>query len=187
MGLAILSVRELNRDDVELVADYWAESSADHLQHMGVDLDKLPARADFVAMLCAQLDRPLEERQSYCTIWEADGKSIGHCNVNKIVFGSEAYMHLHIWEPKGRRKGSGAELVRKSLALFFDNLKLDNLYCEPNADNLAPNAVLNRVGFEFIKRYKTVPSDINFEQEVSRWHMTKAKHASLARHGHSSS
>jgi hypothetical protein len=55
------------------------------------------------AMLTDQLKLPLNLRQSHCTIWQKDNQAIiGHCNVNKLVFGREAYMHLHLWRRERR-------------------------------------------------------------------------------------
>jgi RimJ/RimL family protein N-acetyltransferase len=175
MSAAKLSVRELREADFELIADYWSRSDPNHLIGMGVDLQKIPPRSNFIAMLSSQLILPLKKRQSYCTIWEIDCKPIGHCNVNKIQFGCDAYLHLHIWRSDQRYHGLGAALVRQSLGYFFGHLQLQDLYCEPYALNPAPNAVLAKSGFEFIKEYTTVPGAINFEQQVNRWHMSRSK------------
>jgi len=175
MSAAKTSVREIRKADIELIADYWSRSDPTHLIGMGVDLQKVPPRSDFIAMLTSQLTLPLNERQSYCTIWEIDSKPIGHCNVNKIQFGRSAYLHLHIWRSDQRQHGLGTTLVQQSLRYFFDQLQLQDLYCEPYALNPAPNAVLAKVGFNFIKEYTTVPGAINFEQQVNRWHMSRSE------------
>jgi RimJ/RimL family protein N-acetyltransferase len=101
---------------------------------------------------------------------------IGHCNVNKIIFGEEAYMHLHLWQNNTRQKGMGATLVKKSIPFFFKNLKLKRLYCEPYALNPAPNKTLEKIGFQLVKEYVTVPGYLNFEQPVKRWELTYNKY-----------
>jgi RimJ/RimL family protein N-acetyltransferase len=174
-----VSVRELREGDIELIADYWVQAEPDYLVGMGVDLSKVPTRYDFIRMLSDQLKLPLKMRQSFCTMWQEGHEAIGHCNVNKIVFGQEAYMHLHLWRRERRYRGLGVSLVRQSLEHFFDQLELQDLFCEPYALNPAPNAVLAKVGFSFVKEYTTVPGAINFEQKVNRWHMTRAQFASL--------
>jgi ribosomal-protein-alanine N-acetyltransferase len=178
-----LSARELRRSDIDLVAEYWATATPEHLIGMGVDLAKMPTRTDYIDLLTSQLDLALQDRQSYCTIWELDEKPIGHCNVNRISFGDQAYMHLHLWEPRIRHQGLGVSLVRSSLALFFGELNLRNLFCEPYAKNPAPNRVLEKVGFEFVATYRTVPGPINFEQDVNRWHMSRARYESFVQQG----
>jgi len=173
------SVRELVESDVNLIADYWSQADPDYLTGLGVDLSKLPSRDDFVKMLTDQLKLPLKLRQSYCTIWQQHSQAIGHCNVNKLVFGQEAYMHLHLWCRQRRYQGLGVSLVRQSSQLFFNRLELQDLYCEPYALNPAANAALAKAGFTFVKRYVTVPGIINFEQEVNRWHMSRKQFAKV--------
>jgi RimJ/RimL family protein N-acetyltransferase len=181
MSAVTLSVRAMREADIALIADYWSDSDRNQLLAMGVDRAKVPAREDFIAALSAQLGLPLEERQSYCTIWQADGKPIGHCNVNKVRFGCDAYLHLHVWYPDQRRRGTGSALVWQSVQYFFERLALQDLYCEPYALNPAPNAVLAKVGFVFVKEYTTIPGVINFEQPVKRWHLSRARYAAITR------
>lgn len=180
MNAESLSVREIQETDIELIADYWSGSDSNHLVGMGVDLTKVPPRFEFIAMLSTQVALPREKRQSYCTIWELNGTPIGHCNVNKIRFGREAFMHLHIWSSRRRRHGMGVKFVRHSLRYFFERLELQDLYCEPYALNLAPSAVLAKAGFLFVKEYTTVPGTINFEQRVKQWHMSRSRYDSIA-------
>jgi RimJ/RimL family protein N-acetyltransferase len=169
------SVRELAEGDVDLIANYWSQADPGYLMGMGVDLSKLRSREDFLKTLTDQLKLPLQLRESYCTIWQDDKQAIGHCNVNQLVFGRQAYMHLHLWRLECRYRGLGVPLVRQSLKLFFGRLELQDLYCEPYALNPAPNAVLAKVGFNLTKQYVTVPGTINFEQMVNRWHMSRGQ------------
>ncbi len=167
-----LTVREIQEKDINFIADYWLCSTPEYLRAMGADKAKLPTRQQWETMLQNQLAQPYNQKQAYATIWEVNGEAIGHCNVNKIQFGEEAYMHLHIWKPGARKSGFGAELVKKSLPFFFDNLQLKTLYCEPYALNPAPNKTLQKVGFKLLKEYITTPGHINFEQPVKLWELS---------------
>jgi hypothetical protein len=93
---------------------------------MGVDLDKLPAKEEFAKMLSEQLDQPYQEKKSYCIIWQVDGRAVGHSNINKILFGEEAYMHLHLWNSGVRKKGFGTALVYslRDNSCIFETLKI---------------------------------------------------------------
>jgi len=104
-----------------------------------------------------------------CMIWLFNGKAIGHCNVNNIIFGQSAFMHLHMWNAPNRKKGMGSQLVQLSIPYFFKHLELKELFCEPYALNPAPNKTLAKLGFQFIKKHVTIPGSLNFEQEVNRW------------------
>ena len=174
-----LSVRELRSDDIEPLINYWLGADPTFLQGMGVDLAKLPVREEWHRMLTEQLATPLKEKKSYALIWEVDGKAVGHSNINKIVFGQEAYMHLHLWNPEVRKKGYGIQFIRMSLPYFFKNYELQTLYCEPYALNPAPNRTLARAGFSPVKEYVTTPGWINFEQPVRLWAMSREEYEHL--------
>lgn len=172
-------IRELQVSDIPLLLDYWYNSDAAFLRGIGADKNKLPSRNDFNRMLKSQIDTALKDKKSYALIWELDGRAIGHTNVNKLVFGKHAFMHLHLWKNPNRKKGLGSVFVKESLPFYFENLKLQKLFCEPYALNPAPNKTLKKVGFRFQKRYKTNPGSINFLQEVNRWSMTKKQFLEL--------
>lgn len=159
--------------DIPHIVHYWLGASPGYLQGMGVDLTKMPAREQWETMLSAQLTQDYPDKNSYCIILEADETAIGHCNVNKIVFGQEAYMHLHLWDETNRKQGMGAALVRLAIPCFFEKLKLQKLCCEPWALNLAPNKTLEKIGFRFVKSHTTIPGYLNFEQEVNLWELTR--------------
>jgi len=177
--MGTLSIREITEADIPLLADYWTKSDPEFMKSMGVDLNKIPSRNELTKMLGDQIGKPYEEKQSYALIWLIDGKPSGHSNINKIVFGDEAYMHLHLWNSPDRKKGMGVNFVRMSLTKYFENFKLKILYCEPYALNDAPNRTMSKIGFDFVKRYTTIPGYLNFEQEVNRWEMSREKYYSI--------
>lgn len=174
-----LTIREATVKDIDLIADYWLKSDKDFLVSMGVDLNKLPERAFFHDLLAGQFTAPYKQKQSYALIAELQGEQIGHCNVNQITFGIEATMHLHLWNSTHRKQGLGSRMVALSLPLFFENLELQTIWCEPYAHNPAPNKTLEKSGFEFEKKYRTIPGSLNFEQEVNRWKLTREKYSSF--------
>ena len=166
-----IKIREIEQKDFNSIADYWLLSDPDFLIKMGVDLGKLPSRNRLIKMLTEQLELPIHLKKTYALIWELNGTPVGHTNVNNIVYGKEATMHLHLWKLDTRNKGLGTELIKKSLPFYFENLKLQKIICEPYALNPAPNRTLQNVGFNFIKKYTTIPGSLNFEQEVNRWEL----------------
>ena len=172
MGKEILSVREIGEKDIEPITNYWLSSSPAFMQGMGVDLNKIPNRKQWREMLLEQISQSYKEKKSYCIIWEVNGEAVGHSNINKIIFGEEAYMHLHIWHEDVRKKGLGVLFVKLTIPRFFEKYQLKNLYCEPNALNPAPNKTMKKIGFEFAKEYTTTPGWLNFEQPVKLWRMS---------------
>lgn len=169
----LLSVREAGKKDIPLIADYWFNADAAYLEGMGVDVPMMPSREQFMARLEAQVALPYPEKQVYAIIWEYDGRPIGHSNLNPVVYGREGSMHLHIWEQEMRKKGFGAGLVKMSLPFYFGKMKPEKIYCEPYALNPAPNRLLEKAGFTYIRDYVTRPGTITFEQPVKRWEINK--------------
>lgn len=174
-----LSVREIQQQDIEPLTNYWVKGAPEYLIGMGVDLQKLPSQEEFAMMLNCQLNTPLKEKKSYCIIWLEDGIAVGHSNINKIIFGEEAYMHLHLWNIKSRKKGNGSAFLKLTFPFYFKNYQLKKLYCEPYALNPAPNKTLKKAGFIFIKKHTCVPGPLNFEQEVNLWEMSAERYKTL--------
>ncbi len=174
-----LSIRTLSEPDIALIIQYWLGADPVFLEGMGVDLSKMPSQAQWKNSLTEQLSQSIPEKKSYCMIWLVDDQAVGHSNINQIQFGKEAYMHLHLWRSDIRQKGLGTALAKLTLPAFFEQYKLDTLYCEPYALNPAPNKTLQKVGFQFVKEYITTPGMLNFEQPVNRWELSRERFLSL--------
>ena len=167
------TVRECKENDIEIIADYFITASTDYLEGMGVDKNKFPKRDEYIVKLQHELTKPYSEKELYYIVWEQNGKAVGHSNVNNIIFGEVATMHLHVWNPQLRQNGLGTQFLKKTIPLYFKNLELKKLICQPYAKNISPNKTLQKVGFNFVKNYKTVPGPINFYQEVNLYEIHK--------------
>ncbi len=119
------------------------------------------------------LETPKDERDNYFLIWELDGLAVGFSSLDEIVPGKQANMHLHVAVPFERKRGHGAEFVKRSVPIYFDEFDLEVLYCEPYAFNTAPNRALQKAGFEYVETVELVPGPINFHQAVTRWKITR--------------
>jgi RimJ/RimL family protein N-acetyltransferase len=106
-------------------------------------------------------------------IWLLDDRPVGFSSSDKISYGEQANMHLHVTDPERRNQGIGAECVRRSADIYFERLKLKRLFCEPNAFNVAPNRALQKAGFKYLKTHMTVPGALNYHQAVTRWVMER--------------
>lgn len=169
----MIAARELQSRDAELVVRYFHDATPDFLKGMGVDRNKLPPADEWISMIHSDLEKPFDQKEYFYVIWMYENKPIGHSNINKIKYGQEAYMHLHLWTEDRRARGIGTSLVRLSLPYYFQNFKLNELYCEPYALNPAPNKTLEGIGFKLVKEYETIPGWINFHQPVKQWKMTR--------------
>ncbi len=166
-------------DDMPKVIDYFLNADAAFLENLGVDRKKLLPDKEWTRILTEDFKLPNEQKQFYYITWLADEIPVGHSHINKIVFGIEAFMHLHLWNAETRQKGMGTELVKLTLPYYFKNFRLKRLYCEPYALNAAPNRTVAKAGFEFEKKYETTPGWINYFQLVNRWILTVEKYRQL--------
>jgi RimJ/RimL family protein N-acetyltransferase len=157
--------------EVEHIIDYFHSAAPEHLELMGVDPTRLPSRPDWRERYRRELALPANERSVFMVIWLESEHCIGFSTADKITFGEQANMHLHIIEPGRRGQGAGVECVRRSATLYFQALQLRRLYSEPNAFNIAPNRTLQKAGFRYLKTHMTVPGPLNYHQAVTRWVM----------------
>jgi RimJ/RimL family protein N-acetyltransferase len=164
-----VSVREMQLAEVGTRIRYFYEASDDYLLALGVDRELLPTPEAWQSLHERDYERPLTERENYALVWELDGQAVGFSSLDHIVFGQEAFMHLHIVEPSRRRRGFGANFVKLSASNYFEVFELKHLFCEPNALNAAPNRTLQRAGFAYLFSHETIPGPINFRQVTTRW------------------
>ena len=164
-----LTVREMMSPEVDLIIDYFQNAAPEHLETLGVDPTRLPPADAWRDRLRRELALPADQRTMVLVIWLSAGQPIGFSTSDKIRFGEQAYMHLHVTESERRHQGIGVEGVRRSVDIYFDRLKLKRLLCEPNAFNVAPNRTLQKAGFKYLKTHMTVPGPLNFHQAVTRW------------------
>lgn len=161
--------RLMQRSEADLIIDYFHESTPEFLNSLGVDKVKLPNRGRWLKHYQHEFSLPVEQRKSLLVLWLLDDEAVGFSTADKIKFGEEAYMHLHIVRPDKRRSGMGTEFVKQTARIYFEELKIERLFCEPYALNEAPNRTLERGGFSFVKTHETVPGPLNFHQPVKRW------------------
>lgn len=166
-------VRELVAEDIRLIVDYFHGAETNFLRGMGVDPEKLPDPDHWERMIAEDLHQPPAAKQFCYLIWEMDDKPVGHSNINKIVHGDHACMHLHLWQRGNRQSGNGSWFVRESIPYYFNSFALQRLFCEPFALNPGPNKTLPKCGFSFVETYEGIPGWINFHQQVNRWVLRK--------------
>ena len=166
---ASISVRPLRLDEVDLRINYFHDATDEFLARLGVDRTRLPSPEAWRAWYRDDYARPISERENYAVAWELDGRVVGFCAVDRISFGQEAFLHLHMLGTGDRRRGLGTRFVRLSAHHFVDVLRLQRLFSEPNAFNQAPNRTLQRAGFRYMYTHHATPGPLNHPQPVTRW------------------
>jgi RimJ/RimL family protein N-acetyltransferase len=164
-----LTVREMQLAEVDIRINYFHDASDEYLRLLGVDRLLLPTRESWRAFYREDYARPIRERANYSLVWQQDGQVVGFSSTDRIDFGNEAFMHLHVVKSALRSTGLGTQFVRLSANAYFEALELKRLFCEPNAFNIAPNRTLQRAGFRYLFTHEAQPSSINFPQVTTRW------------------
>jgi len=168
-----MTVREMTDPEFDIVIDYFFKATPEFLETLGVDPTRLPTPGSWRERFQREQARPIEQRTWLAVIWLKRDQPVGFSSSDKITYGEQANMHLHVVDPERRNRGYGAECVRRSADIYFERLKLKRLFCEPNAFNVAPNRTLQKAGFKYLKTHMTVPGPLNFHQAVTRWVMER--------------
>jgi len=174
-----LTVREMKKYEIDFMVDYFMHAAPEFLKGMGAIKSRLPKRKDWVKKLHLEHEKSYKLKEIYYVIWLINNEPQGHSNINNIVFGESATMHIHLWENHHRKSGLGFDLLHHTMPFYFNNFKLKKLISEPYSENIAPNRLLKKVGFEFIKAYETIPGLMNFNQVVNRYEMTKEQYCGI--------
>jgi RimJ/RimL family protein N-acetyltransferase len=157
-----LNARLMTRDEIHVLIDYFHDSSPEHLETLGVDPTRLPKREAWHQRMLQEFSLPLRQRTNVLISWLLREHVTGFSSADRIVFGDRANMHLHVIDVNQRRLRLGTEYVRQSVDIYFEELRLKRLFCEPNAFNVAPNRALQKAGFKYVKTHMTVTGPLNF-------------------------
>jgi RimJ/RimL family protein N-acetyltransferase len=160
-------------EEYSAMIDYFLLAEESFLRKMGVDPTRLATRDDWLRQVLVDHDKPDGDKDRFYVAWILDGKQVGHSSINGIRIGEEAYLHLHLWQPELRKSGLGIQFLERSIDFYFEHFHFKRILCQPFAENPAPNRALVKLGFEFIKRYRTVPGSINYEQDVNLYELRR--------------
>ena len=163
------TVREMWHSEVPRVVDYFHTMDLATYDRLGVDANRVPAREEWIEMVQSDFDNPIKVRKHFYVTWLLDDHPIGHSNINDIQFSEQAFMHLHIWQPAARHQGHAQCFLRESVRIYFERFRLQRVYCQPKAENLAPQRALEKAGFSHVRTYHTTPGRLNVPQDVSLW------------------
>ena len=150
INLPKLRIREVIPADAHCMNQYWADNTEEDLRRLGeISRPDLTGNIEFIEQFCRDRLSP-DRADEGILIWELNASQIGYCTLKEIHYGSEAQIHLHMWEKNQRGKGIGAVLFCLSALRFISEFKLKTLYCQPKFDNPMPNRMLKKIGFKLL-------------------------------------
>jgi RimJ/RimL family protein N-acetyltransferase len=147
-----ITVRPMTLQETALIIEYFHAATPEYLEMLGVDPTRLQPALQWQRLYEQMFERPVEQRNGFLVSWLSDDRFLGFSTADKIRIGRQANMHLHITDPSLRKQGIGVECVRKTVELYFRVLELKQLFCEPNAFNVAPNRTLQKAGFTYVTK-----------------------------------
>src|SRR5687768_4121875 len=131
-----------SKEEYAGMVDYFLQSSSEFLMGMGIDPQRMTVKEVWLEAVWADHHRPNEQKDRIYVAWIYDGTLVGHSSINKMIWGKEASIHLHLWRAELRQKGIGTRFFGLSANYFLTNFGFEKLYCEPYAENPAPNRSL---------------------------------------------
>jgi len=161
-----------SRAELERVVSYFYDADDAALRAMGVERARLPERNEWLRRMASESEREPCDQNMCFVVWRRDGRSVGHSSMSRIAYREEGYAHLHMWDESKRGRGFGTVFMQASIDIYVQRFSLKRVISEPYADNPGPNKLLPKLGFVLVKRYRTIPGVINFEQDVNRWQLT---------------
>src|ERR1019366_2967419 len=100
-----LSVREMTIAETDLIIDYFQRSTPEHLETLGVDPTRLPPVDGWRDRLRRECALPGDQQAVVPVVWLTDDMPIGFSTSDKILYGEQANMHLHVTDPGRRNQG----------------------------------------------------------------------------------
>src|SRR5262245_64218792 len=172
-NLMELTVRPLAVTDFDGFINYWLGLSLAEIERMGVAIDRIPSATCMRSDLERMLTTRNKDVRTFVLAWCVNGEAIGHSSLKDIVPGDSGSIHLHIWRTDLRGKGHGAHLFCLAVVEFYKRFKLQHMICEPKADNLAPNRLLQRIGFPLIFTRVGKSSELSAVCKLNRYDIVR--------------
>jgi RimJ/RimL family protein N-acetyltransferase len=162
-------IRELKIGDVDGIIAYFLRLSVAELDQIGIDGASLKLEDDWAQWFEKNIYQPLYKVSAYFLVWDIDDAMVGFTFVDRIVYGSDAYLHMYLIQPQLRKSGYGQKFLQQSIKTLFDQFKFDQLYCEPSAINTQAQRALQACGFKYIKTHNQSSPDFAYKAPLSQW------------------
>ena len=82
-----LTVREMMSSEVNIIIQYFQDSTPEHLETLGVDPTRLPPAQSWRERLQRECTLPIEQRSALFVIWLSDHRPVGFSTSDKIRYG----------------------------------------------------------------------------------------------------
>ena len=144
----MISVRDLQLEDIPHVLNYWFHSPPGFIEGMAVDVMKLPSEIEMRDSLTAKCksNSLLTKSKSNALAILKDSEAIGFHTLWPFTEGVDGIFHSHIWNPQMR--GKGVALVSYLLAAqeFIKRFDLQKILYKTPMQNIGAIRVKQKLG-----------------------------------------
>ncbi len=140
--VGIAGLRDLAREEVDLIVEYWHGGIAD-LEFLGVDQARLGAPANTRKRFEVALRRGDRAQPNIAYAITLDGRVIGYSLLNQYSRDIN-YSHWHITSADHRAAGVSSALYPYRLKMYFETANLDRLIHQTRTRNIGVNRMLDK-------------------------------------------
>jgi RimJ/RimL family protein N-acetyltransferase len=137
-----IRLRDLTEADVDACVAYWHDNDPELLRLLNIDLDKLGSPEETRARFLSMRRTGDREQPAVAFAVSLDERLIGYVNINRQ--GSDAFPHVHIFDPSARSQGCFTLLLSQTLQLLFDLYPLERIIIETRTRVAPVNRALER-------------------------------------------
>ncbi len=158
-----VTVRPMTLQETAHIIAYFHAATPEHLEILGVDPSRLPPASQWQRLYDLMFDQPVEQRSSFLVSWLSGDDFFGFSTADKIRFGQQANMHLHITNPSLRSQGIGVECVKQTIELYFQSSETQaTLLRAPRIQRSAePHAAKGRIQIRQDAHDRSRPSQLS--------------------------
>jgi hypothetical protein len=139
----VAAIRDLREADIEDVVRYWHESSAEHLECLGIDRERLGSADDTHARFRDALPTGDTRQANIAFALTLDGEFAGYTLLNR--YGPETnYSHWHITDARRRAAGLSTALYPHRIRIYFDAAPIERLIHQTRTRNVGVNRMLDK-------------------------------------------
>lgn len=140
-------IRPISIEDIPFQADYFYNSPDEFLTGIGFDIDKRPAREEFIKGMSLRISN---SEVPVSVVACLNGAPMAMVVLAPDSNGSGAHAHFHIWDKELRGKGLGSTILIEGLLILMNGQGRDEALIEPHTDNHAMNKLMSKCGFEYV-------------------------------------
>jgi hypothetical protein len=139
----IAGIRDLQESDIQNVVTYWHESSAEHLDDLGIDTDRLGSRDSTYARFHQALRSGDPGQKNIAFAVTLDAEFVGYTLLNRYDPPIN-YSHWHITDVRRRAAGLSTALYPHRIKTYFDTTPIARLIHQTRTRNVGVNRMLDK-------------------------------------------